>query len=447
MFVWFTARAVIILSLMLVSNLTMGQAMQCASDLNGDGDIDSIGEYAACINDSAGKPFCAIGAVACTTSESVLCPLDKTKPCIDGKCTVTQSANCVHVPGGVGNPLTTYRCPLDGKQFTDTSSEAVGRACHTYCTSFRKTESCSTSTSAFTCPLNKSISCQSIVGNAVPQCTANACTDINSIGVVESLPIDSSMYVDDGAKGLNGVCDGQTRIFSGRPMSCRLPGAKSAWKNCCTNNKGKVYYDSSGSVVESTLTNKAITATAAAAWAAGSAYTTAMSAGATGAQAAQQGGQAFVNSLQGAFDPTSLAIAIAIALVMEWLANACDQHSLETAALRASRYCMKIGEICTQKFLGSCTQKEEVNCCYNSMLARIVNEQGQTQLKGFSPITSQQLKKGWPKNLDCGGFTPEQFQSIDFQSINFAEYNEHINESVRDRLDTEGDAAIERFKK
>lgn len=446
MFVWFAARAVILVSLTLVCSLAIGQTMQCASDLNNDGDIDSVGEYAACTSDINGKPFCSIGAVACTTTETEVCPLDKNKPCVAGKCSILQSANCDYIPN-IGASTTTYRCPLDGKQFTEASSEAAGRSCHTYCSNFTKVQACGLASSSYACPLGASFNCHTLGSNPIPQCTANSCTDINAIGVVETTPIDNSMYVNDGAKGINGVCEGQTRIFSGRPMSCRLPGVKSAWKNCCTNNKGKVYYDSSGSTVENTLTNKAITATAAAAWAAGSAYSTALSAGATSAQAAQQGGQAFVNSIQGAFDPTSLVVAIAIALVMEWLANACDQHSLETAALRASGYCMKIGEICTQKFLGSCTQKEEVSCCYNSMLARIVNQQGQSQLKGFSPITAQQLKKGWPEKLDCGGFTPEQFQSLDFQSIDFTEYNEHINESVRDRLENEGDAAIKRFDK
>lgn len=387
--------------------------------------------------------YCPIGTTDCVTETKEICPFGENIPCNNGSCTTTQSDSCKYISGDQYS--TTYQCPIDGKYFTNYSSEGAGRECHSHCTG-AKTMSCSQVPSDYSCPLGDGFACKNVPGFSQPQCTKNSCFDISASGVQETVKVDTSMYTNDGPRDVNGVCEGQTRIFSGRPMTCRLPGASSAWKNCCTNNKGKVYHDSQGNVVESALTNKAITATAAAAWAAGSTYAAAVSSGASGAQAAEAGGQAFMESMQGAFDPTSLVVALVIALVMEWLANACDQGSLETAALRASGYCIRIGTICTHRFLGSCTQKEEVNCCYNSMLARIVNEQGLPQLVGYEPIEEQELSSGTLAKLDCGGFTPEQFQSLDFQGMDFSEYHEEINKGVTDRLNTEGDAAIQRFE-
>ena len=306
---------------------------------------------------------------------------------------------------------------------------------------------CVQENASYRCPLGNQYPCTiTSASSSVPQCTPNNCEAMhttNPIDVTDNSS--SSMYQDDGERNAEGICLGETRIFSGRPMSCRLPGTVSAYKNCCSDNNGRIYHDSKGNVVENTLTNKAITATAAAAWAAGSAYATALSSGASAGSAAQSGGQAFVSSIQGAFDPTSLAIAIAIALITTWLANACDQESMETAALRASGYCFQVGKVCTSRWFGSCVQKEEVNCCYNSMLARIVNQQGLEQITGRPPTSDIALSTNQLEQLDCGGFTPEQFQALNFQRIDFSEYHAEINAAVTERLNHEGETATTRF--
>ena len=51
------------------------------------------------------------------------------------------------------------------------------------------------------------------------------------------------------------------------------------------------------------------------------------------------------------------------------------------------------------------------SCNFNSKLARIINEQGRPQ-----------LNKGWgsASNPECKGFTPEEFQKLDFSKIDFA---------------------------
>ena len=443
MFVRSKTRTLILVFLLFYSIQTISQNYQCASDINGDGDLDDIGEVESCLSDNNQNPFCPIGAVDCISDSKEICPIDSSLPCINNECNVNKSGNCELVLNSVF--ITAYQCSTTEEYYSNITNEDPLSQCISAC-NITETHSCTMEEPTFTCPIGSQINCLANSSSIIPQCTINECQDISINGIVETIEsVDSSLYINDGERDAEGICLGETRIFSGRAMSCRLPGVVSAYKNCCTDNNGKIYHDSKGNVIENTLTNKAIISTAAAAYAAGAAFSTAINAGASTASAAQSGGQAFVNSLQGAFDPTSLAIAVAIALIQEWLANACDQESMETAALRSSGYCFQVGRVCTNRWLGSCVQREEVSCCYNSMLARIVNEQGLEQILGERPYSNIELDADNLSALDCGGFTPEQFQALDFQRIDFSEYDADINEAVTERINTEGDAAVERF--
>ncbi len=81
--------------------------------------------------------------------------------------------------------------------------------------------------------------------------------------------------------------------------------------------------------------------------------------------------------------------------------------------------CHYIGEYCTERwFLIGCVQKAKSYCCFNSKLARIVHEQGRPQLKSFGP------DGGWgtPESPNCRGFTPEEFQMLDWKKMDLSEY-------------------------
>jgi len=60
-------------------------------------------------------------------------------------------------------------------------------------------------------------------------------------------------------------------------------------------------------------------------------------------------------------------------------------------------------------------QKKKTYCCFGSPLARIAAEQGRIQL-GFD--------FGTAKSPNCRGFTPEEFQKLDFSKIDFSEWLE-----------------------
>lgn len=112
-----------------------------------------------------------------------------------------------------------------------------------------------------------------------------------------------------------------------------------------------------------------------------------------------------------AFDPTSFAISIAIMVITEMLA--CDPAEQLVSMRVGQDLCVLVGTYCSKKVLKVCTERKQTHCCFNSRLARIINEQGRAQ-----------LRKGWgtPEDPQCRGFTPGEIESIDFSQIDFSEF-------------------------
>jgi conjugal transfer mating pair stabilization protein TraN len=117
-----------------------------------------------------------------------------------------------------------------------------------------------------------------------------------------------------------------------------------------------------------------------------------------------------------AFDPWTLAIAVVIYIVMSMLS--CNENEGKLAMKEGAGLCHSIGSYCSSciRILGSCVaciEHTTGKCCFNSRLARIINEQGR-----------QQFGKGWgsAQNPDCSGFTIPQLQSMDFSRMDLSEF-------------------------
>ena len=117
-----------------------------------------------------------------------------------------------------------------------------------------------------------------------------------------------------------------------------------------------------------------------------------------------------------AFDPWSLVIAVIIYIIMSMMS--CNEDEGRLAMKEGARLCHTIGTWCSSciRILGSCVSCIEhttSKCCFNSMLARIVNEQGRAQ-----------IGKGWggAQSPDCSGFTVAQLQSLDFARMDLSEF-------------------------
>ncbi|MDF3833066.1 type-F conjugative transfer system mating-pair stabilization protein TraN, partial [Cupriavidus basilensis] len=117
-----------------------------------------------------------------------------------------------------------------------------------------------------------------------------------------------------------------------------------------------------------------------------------------------------------AFDPWSLAIAVVIYIVMSMMS--CNEEEGKLAMKEGAGLCHSVGTWCSSciRILGkcvSCIEHTTGKCCFNSKLARIVNEQGRLQ-----------VGKGWGsgQNPDCSGFTVAQLQSLDFAAMDLSEF-------------------------
>jgi conjugal transfer mating pair stabilization protein TraN len=122
------------------------------------------------------------------------------------------------------------------------------------------------------------------------------------------------------------------------------------------------------------------------------------------------------DSMVVAFDPWSLAIAVVIYIVMSMMS--CNEEEGKLAMREGAGLCHATGSWCSSclRVLGacvSCLEHTTGKCCFNSKLARIVNEQGRMQ-----------IGKGWGsgQNPDCSGFTIPQLQSLDFAAMDLTEF-------------------------
>ena len=98
-----------------------------------------------------------------------------------------------------------------------------------------------------------------------------------------------------------------------------------------------------------------------------------------------------------------IAISLAINFMMDFLLSGCDQQDMEVGMLRGSGMCHEVGTYCSSRILGICVQKSKGHCCFNTKLGRIT-----------------------PKNPYCRGFTPEEFQALDFSKMDLSEYYSEI---------------------
>lgn len=399
----------------------------CLADLDGDGDATADGEMVGCVPVS-GTQFCPLQAVDCIqTGAPPTCPVAG-NPCVNGSCSTPGVCVFDDLSGG-GEHV----CYFGGSVH---STYTTNSACQAVCANI--VSPCQGGGVTHECPLGSGHSCVDHFGTQ--QCSPNLCQDLatNPTPVDTPLQGGGEMFVDDGARDVDGNCLGSTMIFSGRAMECLPRGVITAFQDCCDAQE-EIYTDSTGSAVQSTLTNKAILATYQAATAAYAAYSGAVAAGATSTAAASAGANAASNVFAAAFDPTSLAIAIAVALVLEWLTKACDQESLETASLKDSGYCVELGSYCKRRIHGYCVQRSRSQCCFNSKLAKIIHEQGRSQLStfpdGFGDLDSP----------NCRGFSPEEFQALDFSLIDLSEYYDDISHASQETMQDTIQQGVERF--
>jgi hypothetical protein len=302
------------------------------------------------------------------------------------------------------------------------------------------------------CPYGSQYSCVDVTGAGNYQCSPYACQ--NQTTSSTSTPQDPTYLQNDGQKDSNGNCLGQTYIFSGKPDRCRPPGLTVGELNDCCAKGNQIISDDTGGAASAVVSNLGTISDlceaaygsylagaqgveAAGTYASGtsSLVTTsigaaeeAVAAGASTAEGVTAGVEAFAADLLAS---PAVIIAIVVIIVMKVLmGGGCDKTDLETTMDRDSLMCHYIGGYCEKHFLGACVQPAQGYCCFNSVLARIIQEQGRPQLNDFNNSGDW----GSPESPNCKGFTPDEFQGLDFSKIDLSEYFATIEKGIDAKL-------------
>lgn len=135
----------------------------------------------------------------------------------------------------------------------------------------------------------------------------------------------------------------------------------------------------------------------------------------TGAPAAGAFSLGSMGGFNFTFDPWSFAAAVALQVIMEALQ--CTEPEKKLMQMRGAKLCHAVGSYCSNQvdvlFATVCMEESQAFCCYNSKLAKIINEQGRPQ-----------IPKGWgtPQSPDCAGFTMDEMKMLDFSKMDLAEF-------------------------
>ena len=121
----------------------------------------------------------------------------------------------------------------------------------------------------------------------------------------------------------------------------------------------------------------------------------------------------------------------------------CTDEDQATSVKVTLKLCHLVGQKRVNT-LGMPLKRRNVYCCFSSMLARIIHEQGRPQ-----------VGKSWgtPESPDCSGFTIGEISNLDFSQIDLTEYMDYVKsktemnvseklESYEDAADAVEDAAI-----
>lgn len=97
-----------------------------------------------------------------------------------------------------------------------------------------------------------------------------------------------------------------------------------------------------------------------------------------------------------------------------------------------------VGEYCSKYlklgFAKICIQKKQTYCVFNSKLARIIHEQGRPQIN---------IAWGGAKAPNCKGFTPEEFQKIDFSKLDLSEFYGDLEAKIKTTFDAKVGTTIQ----
>lgn len=120
-----------------------------------------------------------------------------------------------------------------------------------------------------------------------------------------------------------------------------------------------------------------------------------------------------------------------------FIEKVCGTGDRNTAAARRAERTHYVGRYCKRRLpLIGCVQRAQVHCVFGSKLGRIVQEQGRMQLRAFQDARGNP-SWGTPRRPNCRGFTPEEFQFLDFAKMDLSEFFTDIRTRAADSIQGE----------
>lgn len=292
------------------------------------------------------------------------------------------------------------------------------------------------------------------------------CEEIWGKGYCECPQEDMCQLKADGNTGQPVGCSGQIYIFPGASDDCNKAGIRTSFRNCCENKdeatsscsfrnlakelgwddaaialaeaaamhyaKNELANVAGQLAVENAIKNGAFDF-------ASSAIGSIFSSGAPsilnngGTFVIESAGQTLVTNsatvaaeymaaaFLSAFNFISWAYTIYSLYSMYDEMTKCTANEKILACKRAKGVCVKVGDRCSIKVFGACIQSKDVFCCFDSVLAKIIHEQGRPQVG---------LGWGSGKSPNCRGFYVDEFMKIDFTRIDFREYVDDLTRQM-----------------
>lgn len=96
----------------------------------------------------------------------------------------------------------------------------------------------------------------------------------------------------------------------------------------------------------------------------------------------------------------------------------CSSEEKALAKAKTKKLTVSVGEFCSKKVLGVCVEKKRSYCQFDSILAKIVQQQGREWQLGVG--------FGDASGPDCLGITVEELQRINFDRLDFADFSEDL---------------------
>lgn len=131
------------------------------------------------------------------------------------------------------------------------------------------------------------------------------------------------------------------------------------------------------------------------------------------------------------FSPAGFMAAAAMRFWQNY--SSCDAMDQKNAMAKGQNLCVYLGTTCEKKVPGfGCVKHQENYACFNSVLARIINEQGRAQ-----------VGRGWgaPDHPDVDGFTIDEMNRLDFSKIDFSEFVASVVNATKTADDVDLEAA------